>query len=152
MRIADRIIEWFPGWFNKPVRFWTEEEWVQYTAKEKLWLKYKEFWMYVSQGNAEVDNILFFIQGQFVTMFIAWGVAMEVYKLPWWTFPVPFAFVIINKSAQYWIGRWKDKKDLIALETEHSNRRNILFRRLHSQLMGQEFRKELMEKEAKLKP
>jgi hypothetical protein len=127
----------------KKPRFWTDEEWSRLNDKEKAWIWYKHHWTLIAQGNAEVDNILFFTQGQFLTLFGMWIVVMKEFNLPGYTLPLPFVWFIANKYIMWKIGNWKDKKDLIALENELSNKRNKFCRELREQEMKALYRKGL---------
>jgi len=127
---------------HKP-RFWTKIEWSHLTDKEKLWIWYKHHWLMIGQGNTEVDNLLFFIQGQFLTLMAAWLAMMAAWSLPAWTIFLPLIFFLFNKWVMWKIGNWKDIKDFITLETQLNNKRNQWYRTWNKTLMQQPFRKNM---------
>ena len=109
----------------KPPRFFSEKEWSGYNSKSKLWVKYKHFMMMKSQGDSEVSVL----EGIIYLGIGAVG-ALKFFELPIWLmifFPV---WLILTWGIKYAFGDYKDKKDLIALETELGNRRNKVFREL----------------------
>lgn len=141
--LKHQLTRWFANNRIKRIRFWSEEEWGSLTDKEKIWIWYKHHWQLIGQGNAEVDTILFFTQGEFLTLMGIWTANVAVWNLPMWAIPAPFVLFIVNKYIMWKIGNWKDDKDLIALETEWGNRRNKVYREIRAKEMKQEFRKEL---------
>lgn len=141
--IKHQLTSWFVKTRVNRIRFWSEEEWKALTDKEKIWIWYKHHWLLIGQGNAEVDQLLFFTQGEFLTLFGMWMANVGIWNLPIWTIPAPFVLFVFNKYVMWRIGNWKDDKDLIALETEWGNRRNKVFREIRKKEMNQKFRKEL---------
>jgi len=141
--MLDRSIELFVGRFVRRPRLWDKTEWGKFTNKEKFWIWYKHHFMLIGQGNAEVDNLLFFTQGQFLQLMGIWMANVAVWNLPAWTIPAPFAWFIVNKYIMWRIGNWKDNKDLIALEQENTNKRDIFVRQVRGQMMKEPFREKL---------
>ena len=110
---------------TKPPRFFSQEEWNAFNDKEKLWIKYKHFWVMKSQGDTEISVIegIIYLGVGAATFLNYWNLSMELmYFFPVWL------------AGSWWLkykfGDYKDRKDLIALESEVSNRRNKVFREI----------------------
>lgn len=130
---TDNFANWFSLKINKP-RLWTEKEWKNLIAKEKIWIWYKHHWMLMGEGNAELDNLLFFMQGEFLMMMGIWATFVKVWGFPDWTILFPVALTLFNKFLQWKIGNWKDKKDLIALQKEIGNKRDRFIREVRNDM------------------
>ena len=132
-RIIDIIASWFVAWrCPKPLRFWTEKEWKVFSPKKKIWIWYKHNWNLMNQGSGEIDHVLLFAKPENWYKLIAVAALFEAaWHIPWWVAVVLFIpLEVLNYILQWWIGEVKDRKDLIALEAEISNRRNMVYREI----------------------
>lgn len=110
---------------TKPVRFFNKKEWDKFNDKEKIWISYKHYWMLKGQGDAEISII-----EAIVIQLITWATVIQIWKLPLEIMILAPFILLFSWWIKYRFGNYKDKKDLIALETELGNRRNKVFREL----------------------
>ena len=112
----------------KPVRFWSEKEWNNLTPKEKIWIWYKHHWTMKNTGSGEVDQIINPIK----EVLLYGGILLIITNDPVLVTILAICYVIVNTLLQWFMGNWMDKKDLIALGQEISNRRNNVFREMRN--------------------
>ncbi len=138
------MISSFIEWASKKVyipRLWTKEEWEKLSAKEKMWIWYKHHDYLIGAGNGELDKILPFLTGEFLTTA---GVMVAVFTLlgfPEWSYAIYPVFYIIYKYVQWFVGDQIDKRDLIAVSSEIGNKRQIAFRELREKAKEEDWRK-----------
>jgi len=138
------MIKAFIEWFSKKIyipRLWTKKEWVELSAKEKVWIWYKHHDNMMSTGNGELDKILPFLRGEFLTTAGIFAVLFVQLGLPQWTL---FLYPILYfgyKLFQWYVGDQIDKRDLIALSSEIGNKRSIAFRELRALTKKEKWRK-----------
>jgi len=113
------------GNLTSPPRFFNKKEWGKFNDKEKLWITYKHYWMLKGQGDAEIS-----IFEAIVIQLITWATVIQIWGLPLEIMIVAPIVLLISWWLKFLFGDYKDKKDLIALETELGNRRNKVFREL----------------------
>jgi hypothetical protein len=118
-----------------PVRFFSVKEWSKMTDKEKIFMTYKHHYSLKMQGDSEIGLI-----EALVTQFVLVATVLKVFEQSWLIVFAP-PLLLMMWFLKWKIGDYKDKRDLIALETEFGTRRNRRFR---------EF-KMFMDKQIKLK-
>ena len=106
-----------------PVRFFSEEEWLRMTPKERLWITYKHHLSMINAGEGEFN-----VFEQLIAGILAVIAFFKIMGFPDWTFwLVPPAYIGL-KGLKWKLGNWKDKKDFNALDVEIANRRNKFIR------------------------
>lgn len=141
-KVLTRLSDWAAGRLGPP-RLWTEDEWHKLTSKEKIWITYKHTFHMIGIGNGELDNVLFFLRGEFLTQAGMASLLVLNLGLPSWCYFIYPLFYFIYKYVQWWIGNRIDAADLIALDSEINNKRSIAFRELRKQANNEPFRKNL---------
>jgi len=122
-------------------RLWTKKEWDTYSSKEKVWIWYKHHDQMMSVGNGELDKILPFLKGEFLTTAGIFAVLFVQLGLPQWTLLLYPILYVGYKLFQWYIGDQIDKRDLIALSSEIGSRRTIAFREIRSNTKKEKWRK-----------
>ena len=112
---------------TKPVRFFNKKEWATFNDKEKLWITYKHYWMLKGQGDAEIS-----IVEAIIIQLITWATVLQIWGFDIWLMVFAPFILLFSWWIKYVFGNYKDKKDLIALETEIGNRRNKVFREIRT--------------------
>ena len=148
------MIESFIEWVSKKVgipRLWTKEEWHKLSAKEKVWIWYKHHWYIRGIGSGEVDQFSnpvkeIILYGSLVILTVERLYAMAGIEIgaTQLLFTVGIICVIVwlvNFVLQWFIGNKIDNLDLIALNSEIGNRRQIAFRELREKAKKEEWRK-----------
>jgi len=148
--MKDRIFDWLASKIKRP-RLWSDEEWENYTSKEKLWIWYKHHWYIRSTGSAEVDQFTnpikeIILYGGIILSNVALALMYLGIEIRYFTmiFIVGISCAILwigNFALQWKLGNWIDNKDLIALGKEIDVRRTKVFREIREQSMKQPFRK-----------
>jgi len=141
-KIIVPTVNWFSGKIYKP-RLWTDQEWHKLTPKEKCWIWYKHHFHMIGIGNGELDNVLFFLRGEFITQASITVLLVKSFGLPDWCYLVYPVFFFAYKYVQWWIGNQIDARDLIALDKEIENKRNFVFREIRDRAKTEPFRKNL---------
>ncbi len=139
-RIIQKFLKWFASKIYTP-RLWTEEEWIKLTSKEQVWIWYKHHDNLMSTGNGELDKILPFLKGEFLTTAGIFTVISIQLGLPTWTYFLYPILYVSYKIFQWYIGDQIDKRDLIALSSEIGSRRTIAFREIRNNTNKEKWRK-----------
>lgn len=121
--------DWFAGKIHTP-RLWSKKEWGSFTSKEKIWIWYKHHDNIMSTGNGELDKLLPFLKGEFLTTTGIFVVILNQLQLPPWTYFLYPLLYVGYKFFQWYVGDQIDKRDLIAIASDVSNKRNLAFREL----------------------
>jgi hypothetical protein len=121
---------------RKP-RLWKEKEWAELTPKERIWIFYKHHWTMKNIGSGEVDQITNPVK----ELILYGGILIILFKDPVLVVIGAVCYVVGNTFLQWYIGTWKDKKDLIALEQEISNRRNLVFREMRKGILQYKYKR-----------
>ena len=141
-RILVRFVDWFSGKIFKP-RLYSDKEWNSLVPKEKCWIWYKHHFHMIGIGNGELDNVLFFLRGEFITQAgLASLIVLEL-GLPYYYYFAYPVFFFGYKYVQWWIGNQIDMRDLIALDSEITSKRTIAFREIRKASYNEPFRKNL---------
>jgi len=138
--MLEKAIEWGSKKVYIP-RLWTQQEWNKLSPKEKMWLWYKHHDTLMSTGNGELDKLLPFLKGEFLTTAGIFTVISIQLGLPTWMYFLYPILYVAYKLFQWFIGDMIDKQDLIALSSEISNKRQIAFRVLRKAAEKEEWRK-----------
>lgn len=150
MSRGTKLVDWIISTrLIKRPRFWTEEEWNQLSNKEKLWVFYKHHWMMIGVGNGELDNVLFFLKGEFITQAAIMALVVNAFGLPYWAYFAYPALYGVYKYVQWWVGNRIDAEDLIAINEEMTNRRNKVFREIRQRAHDEPWRKVITEQQEK---
>lgn len=137
-----KLVDWLIGTrLIKRPRFWDEEEWNKLSNKEQVWVFYKHHWTMIGVGNGELDNVLFFLKGEFITQAAIMALIVNAFGLPYWAYFAYPALYGVYKYVQWWVGNKIDKEDLIAMNEEIMNRRNKVFREIRQRARGEPWRK-----------
>jgi len=147
-----KLVDWLAGTrLIKRPRFWTEEEWCQFSNKEKVWICYKHILNIKGHGSGEVDIFVgpvkeFILYGGIIlanilaalvylhieiNYFIVLGIVCVIAVVGW----------IINFVVQCKIGNWKNDQDFIALEADIEAKRHPVFREIRQHYKEEQWRK-----------
>lgn len=139
-------IDWFADNIAKRVRFWSDKEWSKLNSKERIWMWYKHHWFIKNAGSTELDIVtnplkeIVLYSGVIITtittFIIATGIEVNQYFVVAGVLTGLTILWIINWIFQWYIGEWKDKKDLISLENETGNKRQKIYRKLEKSMEG----------------
>jgi len=137
-----KVVDWLAGIrFVKRPRFWDEEEWGTLSNKQKVWIFYKHHWAMIGIGNGELDNVLFFLKGEFITQAAIMALVVNSFGLPYWAY---FAYPVsygLYKYVQWWVGNKIDSEDLIAMNEEIMIRRHKGWREIRRKDKEQAWKK-----------
>jgi len=146
------LVNWFSKKIRKP-RLWTGIEWKKLTPKEKCWIWYKHVLYIKGVGSAEVDQVTnpikdWILYGGIVLSNItlamtALGLKIDYFAIVGMVGLTVIVLWIVNFVWQLNIGDWKDANDLIALESEITNKRNLFCRDLRKATKKEEWRQKI---------
>lgn len=145
-KLVKYLLRRFVNWLSKKIykpRLWTDKEWKQKNPKEKVWIWYKHHDALIGSGNGELDKVLPFLTGEFLTTTAAISVFIKMFGLPEWFYFLYPAFYIGYKYVQWWIGNEIDKRDFPALTSEIGSKRTTAFRELRKAANNEEWRKKV---------
>ncbi len=140
MIMISNLIEWASTKVYIP-RLWSKDEWNRLSAKEKMWIWYKHHDALMGAGNGELDKLLPFLKGEFLTTAGIFTVISIQLGLPTWMYFLYPVLYIVYKAFQWYIGDIIDKQDLIALSSEIGAKRQIAFRELRKAADKEPWRK-----------
>lgn len=124
-------------------RLYEKKEWNKYNSKEKCWILYKHHFHMIGIGNGELDNVLFFMRGEFLTQVGIFGLIALNLGLPLWGYFIYPVFFFFYKYVQWWVGNQIDKRDLVAIDSEITSKRSMALREIRKKANNEPFRKNL---------